>query len=159
MYLSSLTFLGIIAYDDRVEAYFRSCNYGKKQGLKNSPTSLPGKGLLPRATLPHYHWFKTPLGPLFPWEKTRHMHHKFPVYALSMRCCCLVAQSLQRRGLQHAGLPCLSQSPGVWHCVACHGEDVTLYSNHLFCSIVFQLPWTCFRYSQETLCGCSFLLW
>ena len=63
MYLSSLTFLGIIAYDDRVEAYFRSCNYGKKQGLKNSPTSLPGKGLLPRATLPHYHWFETPTRP------------------------------------------------------------------------------------------------
>ena len=28
-------------------------------------------------------------------------------------CCCLAAQSLQRHGLQHAGLPCLSQSPGV----------------------------------------------
>ena len=35
----------------------------KKQRLKNCPTSLPGKGLLPRATLPHYHWFETPTRP------------------------------------------------------------------------------------------------
>ena len=55
VYLTSLTFFGIIAYDDGVEAYFRSYNYGKEQRLKNSPTSLPGKGLLPKATLPHYH--------------------------------------------------------------------------------------------------------
>ena len=76
--------LGVIVYGDRVEGYFWPCNYGKEQRFKNSPTSLPGNGLLPRPVIPHYHWFKTPpLGPLFTWgKKQKQTLHKFPVFAL-----------------------------------------------------------------------------
>ena len=117
--------LGVIVYGDRVEGYFWPCNYGKEQRFKNSPTSLPGNGLLPRPIIPHYHWFKTPpLGPLFTWEKNRHRHStnsqslpckwcKCPVSDVSKPCTfsrSIESCSLQAHGLQHAGLPCPSHT-------------------------------------------------
>ena len=38
------------------------------------------------------------------------------------------------------------------------GERVTLNSDYLYWSIAFQFSFTCLRYSQGTLCGCTFLL-
>ena len=113
----------------------------KKQRLKNCPTSLPGKGLLPRATLPHYHWFETPTRPPVSLGKNQTHPPQIPSLCPISDVLLLFSRSVMTDSLQPRGCQASLSFTISWSLLKLTSIELVMPSNHLIlCCPLLLLP-------------------
>ena len=114
----------------------------KKQRLKNCPTSLPGKGLLPRATLPHYHWFETPTRPPVSLGKNQTHPPQIPsLCPISDVLLLLFSRSVMTDSLQPHGHQASLSFTISWSLIKLMSVELEMPANRvIFYHSIFLLP-------------------